>query len=309
MDKALSYHRPVMVDEVLSGLQSRGEGLYVDCTVGEGGHSLAIIENSDPKSRLLGIDADPEAIETAQRRLFDHNDKVILVNTNFSHLSEAVLAHHNHQAQGILLDLGLSSLQLDGELRGFSFQTDSPLDMRFDPKQDLTAAQIVNSYAESELVTLLQQLGEEPQARRITRALIQSRPLLTTRHLASVIEAVVPRRGKRLHPATKVFQALRIAVNGELENLTLVLQQAIDTLANTGRLVIISYHSLEDRIVKRFFQRESKDCLCPTEILICQCKHQAKIRVITKRVITPSRQEIKENPRSRSARLRIAERI
>jgi 16S rRNA (cytosine1402-N4)-methyltransferase len=309
MDKARSHHRPVMVEEVLSGLQAHDEGLYVDCTVGEGGHSLAIVESTDSKSRLICIDADPEAIKAAQRRLFKHSARVILVNSNFSHLAETVLAHHGHQAQGILLDLGLSSLQLDGELRGFSFQTDSPLDMRFDPKQNLTAAQIVNSYTESELVTLLYRLGEEPQAKRISRALIQSRPLLTTRHLVSVIEAVVPRRGKRLHPATKVFQALRMTVNGELENLSIVLQQAIETLANKGRLVVISYHSLEDRIVKRFLQRESKDCLCPLEILICQCKHQAKIRILTKRVIAPSKQEVRENPRSRSARLRIAERI
>ena len=211
---------------------------------------------------------------------------------------------------GILLDLGLSSVQLETEGRGFSFRNDEMLDMRYDQSKGVTALEIINTFDKGELAGIFLRFGEERAAKRIAGAVCANRPILTTGKLAKTIEDTLGRsRKSKIHPATKVFQALRIAVNQEFENINNVLMTGLDLLAVKGKFVVITYHSLEDRIVKRFFQRESKDCLCPTEILICQCKHQAKIRVITKRVITPSRQEIKENPRSRSARLRIAERI
>jgi 16S rRNA (cytosine1402-N4)-methyltransferase len=309
MNRPLVYHQPVMVAEVLAGLRAQPGGRYVDCTVGEGGHALAILEASSPGGRLLGIDADPEAIEASRRHLQRHAGSLALVNANFAQLAEVVKAQRFQPVQGVLLDLGLSSLQLEGERRGFSFKGDDPLDMRFSPEQDRTAAELVNSLSEANLVDLLFRLGEEPQARRIARAVVAARPLQAARQLAEVVERAVPRRGRRLHPATRVFQALRMAVNDELQSLEAVLDQVMEVLAPNGRLVVISYHSLEDRLVKQFLRHEARNCICPPEIAVCQCGHRARLRLITRRIITPSREEVVSNARSRSARLRAAEQI
>ncbi len=301
-------HTPVLLDEVLKGLAVKPTGWYVDCTVGLGGHSLAILEASAPEGRLLGLDADAEALEQARRNLSRFGERVRLVHGNFRDLEQIAFQHGVDQANGILMDLGLSSWQLAAADRGFSFQEDGPADMRFDRTQGLSAADLVNTLSEEDIATLLWRYGEEPKARRIARALVAARPIRTTGELVDIVCRVVRRRG-RIHPATRTFQALRIGVNRELEALEEVLPQAIRILAPKGRLAVISFHSLEDRIVKRFFRREAKDCICPPNIPMCVCDHHATIRVITKRPITPSQEEVARNPRARSAKLRIAEKL
>lgn len=309
LKKPTSGHVPVLLEEAIRALAVQPGGRYIDCTLGGGGHAAAILEHSSPGGQLLGIDADPRAIETAKVRLEAYRNSSLLVNENFANLQAICIKYDFFPVHGILLDLGLSSLQLDANGRGFSFQHDSPLDMRLNPSQEISAADIVNTSSEAELAHLLRTYGEESYSHRIARRIIEERPLETSRQLARVIEKAIGRRGRKIHPATKTFQALRIAVNKELENLEAVLKQAIDILGFEGRLVVISYHSLEDRIVKQFTQRESRNCICPPNIPACVCGHEAQLRLINKRVITPSEAEIKINPRSRSAKLRASERI
>lgn len=299
-------HTPVLVDAVIEYLRgSSPGGRYIDCTLGSGGHSQAIL-NSFPNSQLLGIDADPEAIRLAQSILPQH---AILVNANFAQLEIIATIHDFRQVDGILFDLGLSSMQLSETGRGFSFTHDSPLDMRFDPKQDITALDIVNNYPEKELARLLYQYGEEPASRKITRHIISHRPIRTTLELAAIIAQAFGQKRGRIHPATRSFQALRIAVNRELDNLSTGLRQSINLLRPGGRLVVISYHSLEDRIVKQFLSLESRGCICPSSTPICVCGHSPTLKLLSKKAIQPSDEELNRNPRSRSARLRAAEKI
>jgi 16S rRNA (cytosine1402-N4)-methyltransferase len=302
-------HKPVLLKEVMTALSVQPGGRYVDGTLGGGGHSMAILEQSAPGGQLLGIDADPEAIRAAAINLARFTDSVLLVNDNFVNID--VICHHYdfYPVHGILLDLGLSSMQLFDDPRGFSFQHEAALDMRFNPKQEITAADIVNNYSEIDLANLIKKYGEEPHSFRIARYIVQSRPVNTTTELADIVERAVGGRKGRIHPATKTFQALRIAVNEELEHLEQTLEKSIDLLGIGGRLAVISYHSLEDRIVKQFLQRESKDCICPTSIPVCQCGHKASFRIVNKKVITPAEAELRDNPRSRSAKMRVAERI
>jgi len=302
-----TIHQPVLYQEVLEGLRPRPGGRYVDATVGGGGHALGLLEASNPDGRLLAMDTDPAALEIARARLAPYGERVILVHANFARLEEIADRHGFRPVDGILLDLGLSSLQLADAGRGFSFQHDGPLDMRFDQSQGETAAQLVNRLSEAQLANLLWRYGEEPAARRIARAIVAARPLRTTSQLAMVVSKAVPGR-RHHHKATRTFQALRIAVNRELEHLEAALPQAVKLLAPGGRLAVITFHSLEDRIVKELFRRESRDCLCPPAILECVCGHKATLRLITPRPIRPSQEEIQSNPRSRSAHLRIAER-
>lgn len=305
----MPVHIPVLLTETVEALAVRPGGRYVDCTLGAGGHAAAILERCLPGGHLLGIDADPAAIEVATARLATYRDSVRLVNDNFAKLGEICREYDFAPVDGILFDLGLSSLQLETAGRGFSFQIDAALDMRFSPAQQLTAADIVNGYSEEELADLIWKFGEEKQSRRIAPRIVHSRPLRTTFDLVKTIErAVGPRRG-RIHPATRTFQALRIAVNQELANLEVALGQAVELLHPGGRLVVISYHSLEDRIVKQFMRRESTDCVCPPGTPVCVCGHKASLTIINKKIITPSVSEVQANPRSRSARLRAAERI
>jgi len=303
-----STHTPVLVSEVLKALDVQPGGRYIDCTLGGGGHAAAILEKSSPGGQLLGIDADPEAIKVAKERFKDSRDTIHIVNDNFINLQSICFRYDFFPVHGILFDLGLSSLQINGDGRGFSFQHDAPLDMRLNPKQKITAAHIVNNTPEARLSHLLKTYGEEKHGLRIARQIIQERPIKTTQQLARLIERVVGRRG-RLHPATKTFQALRIAVNHELEHLEMALRQAIDLLGYEGRLVTISYHSLEDRIIKQAMREESRGCICPPAVPTCTCGHVPRLRIINRKVITPSAAEINKNPRSRSARLRAAERI
>ncbi len=303
-----SVHIPVLVEETIQALAVQPGGRYIDCTLGGGGHAASILEHSSPGGQLLGIDADPEAIKLTRQRLKAYSNSILLINDNFVNLKAICYKYDFLPLHGILFDLGLSSLQLNGYGRGFSFQHRAPLDMRLNPNQELTAAYIVNNYPEAELAHLIKTYGEEGYSRQIARRIVQERPIKTTLELAQTIERVVRKRTK-IHPATKTFQALRIAVNQELEHLELALRQAVDLLGFEGRLVVISYHSLEDRIVKQFMQQESKDCICPPGTPTCVCGHTASLRLINKRVITPSLEEVRNNPRSRSARLRAVERV
>ncbi|MFC1928985.1 16S rRNA (cytosine(1402)-N(4))-methyltransferase RsmH [Chloroflexota bacterium] len=302
-------HIPVLVDEAVKALAVQPGGRYIDCTLGGGGHAAAILEHSAPGGQLLGIDADPEAIKIAGERLETYSDSVLLINENFVNLQAICYKHDFLPVHGILFDLGLSSLQLNGNGHGFSFQHEAPLDMRLNPNQELTAADIINNYSESELAYLIRTYGQERYGRRIARCIGQERPIKTTIKLARTIERAIGRRRGRIHPATKTFQALRIAVNQELEHLEPALRQAVNLLGFEGRLVVISYHSLDDRIVKQFVQREAKDCICAPGVLTCVCGHTASLRLVRKKVITPSTVEVQINPRSRSAKLRVAERI
>ncbi len=302
-------HVPVLLQEAIKALAVQPGGRYIDCTLGGGGHALAILEHSSPGGQLLGIDADPEAIKAAGARLEDYTSSILLVNENFANLQAICIKYDFFPVHGILFDLGLSSLQLNGNGRGFSFQHDAPLDMRLSPSQEVTAADIINTSSEAELAHLIRTYGEQGYSHQIVRRIMNERPIRSTLHLTRTIERAIGRRRGRIHPATKTFQALRIAVNHELEHLETALRQAIELLGCGGRLVVISYHSLEDRIVKQFTQREARDCICPPSTPVCVCGHKARLRLINKRVITPSPSEIKLNPRSRSARLRAAEHI
>ena len=301
-------HTPVLLSESLRGLAVQPGGRYIDCTLGAGGHATAILDHSSPGGQLLGMDADPGAIEVARERLQRYQDSILLVNDNFVNLQATCIKYDFFPVHGILMDLGLSSLQLNGHSRGFSFQHDAPLDMRFNPNQKTTAADIVNTTSEDRLAHLIKMYGEETRGRRIARQIVAERPLKTTKELAVLIEKTIGRRG-RIHPATKTFQALRIAVNHELEHLETALRQAVELLGYEGRLVVITYHSLEDRIVKHFTQKEASSCICPPGTPACICGHTPRLRLINKKVITATPQEVEMNPRSRSAKLRSAERI
>ena len=301
-------HAPVLIEETVQHLAVQAGGRYVDCTVGAGGHSRAILEAAAPGGLLLGLDADPEALAIAAETLGPYADSARLVEANFRDIGRVCSQNNFVPVHGVLFDLGMSSMQLAGE-RGFSFQTEAPLDMRFSPDQALTAGEIVNRYSESDLADVLWRYGEEPGSRRIARAVVRARPIDNTVQLASVVTRTLARPRTRIHQATRTFQALRIAVNDELGALEDGLTQARDVLGQGGRLVVISFHSLEDRIVKQFLQRESRDCICSPEQPACTCGHHASMRLIVKRSITAGAEELAANPRSRSARLRVAEKL
>ena len=300
-------HIPVLLQETIEALAVQPGGRYIDCTLGAGGHAAAILDQSSPGGQLLGIDADPEAIERVKTRLEAYSNSILLVNENFADLEAICIKYDFLPVHGILLDLGLSSLQLNNQGRGFSFQHDTPLDMRLSPSQEVTAADIINTSSEAKLANLIKTYGEEGYSHQIAHRVVQERPITTTLQLVRTIKQAVGGRRGQLHPATKTFQALRIVVNHELKHLEAALKQAINLLGCEGRLVVISYHSLEDRIVKRLMQQESKDCICPPDVPTCVCGHKASLRLINKKVITPSPTEVKLNPRSRSAKLRAAE--
>jgi len=305
---ARSVHIPVLVSEVLDGLDVRPGGKYIDCTLGTGGHARRILEKSAPDGRLLGIDVDASAIEVAKNRLAQFAGRSQLVRDNFRQLDKTASEHGFLAADGVLFDLGVSWPQLQEGHRGFSFRQEGPLDMRMDLDGEVTASHLVNQLREAELARILAEYGEEPKSRAIARAIVRNRPFRTTLELADVVARVVGRRRRR-HPATKTFQALRIALNEELSALSEALPQALAVLASGGRLAVITFHSLEDRVVKTFMARESRDCVCPPEIPVCTCRHRRTLRILTKKPIRPSIEEIKENPRCRSAKLRVATRL
>ncbi len=311
MGEHAGYHQPVMVDTVLGFLAPKPGGRYVDATVGTGGHAEALLRASAPSGQLLGIDVDLQALQLARERLAPFGDRVTLVHGSYVHLLDYLRAHAwADGVDGVLLDLGVSSLQLDRPERGFSFRHDGPLDMRFDPEGDgPTAADLVNTLPEAELADLIWRYGEERRARAIARAIVRHRPVRTTAELAQIIARVT--RGTRgRHPATRTFQALRIAVNQELRNLERVLPQAWQALRPGGRLVVIAFHSLEDRIVKHTFRAWAKGCSCPPPPAPCDCAHlRPKARVLKPFPAWPADDEIARNPRARSARVRAVEKL
>ncbi|MBN1483512.1 MAG: 16S rRNA (cytosine(1402)-N(4))-methyltransferase RsmH [Chloroflexia bacterium] len=325
-------HEPVLYEAVLEALALQGDGRYIDGTVGAGGHGEGILRGSAPDGRLLGLDLDPQALALARQRLAPFGERACLVQGNFAHLGALARQHEFVPVQGVLLDLGLSSLQLDRAERGFSFQLDGPLDMRFNPAEGPSAADLVNELEEEELADLIWRYGEERQARRIAQRIVQARreePLRRTLHLAQLVQAAVPRKRGRIHPATRTFMALRIAVNRELENLAAALEQAVEILAPGGHLAVISFHSLEDRMVKQAMRREEGRCQWPTERPLQECPYfrldpeggrscrsyaraycdlPARLRVVGK-LLQADAEEIAANPRARSAKLRVAERL
>jgi len=280
----------------------------VDGTLGGGGHAAGLLAGSTPNGLLLGLDVDPQALALAQQKLAAFGKRVWVRKAAYTSLPQHLADLGWNSVDGILLDLGASSMQFDTPERGFSFLTNGPLDMRFDPEKSLTAAEIVNEWPEMELSDTLFRYGEEPAARRIARAIVKKRPVGGTLELAAIIEKVVPRR-RFHHPATQTFQALRIAVNDEMESVEKILPMAVQALDRGGRLAVISFHSLEDRIVKDYFRRESRDCICPPRQPVCTCGHKASIKEINHRPITPTEEEINRNSRSRSAKLRVAEKL
>jgi 16S rRNA (cytosine1402-N4)-methyltransferase len=304
-----SPHQPVLFQEIIHALQPRQGGRYVDGTLGAGGHARGILEACAPDGQLLGLDVDPQALEIARKTLAPYEGRFHLAHASYTTLAAQLQWLGWNLVDGILLDLGASSMQFDTPQRGFSFQHDAPLDMRFDPRAPRTAADIVNHYSERELADLIYEYGEERNARKIARAIVRARPLHTTRQLVAVIEAVSPRRGERLHPATRTFQALRIAVNDELEALKTALPQAVACLKPGGRLAVISFHSLEDRIVKEFFREQSRDLLNPPYETMYAEERKATLKQVTRKPVTPSEAEIQRNPRARSAKLRVAEKL
>lgn len=304
-----SNHIPVLLEETVQALNVQPGGRYIDCTLGGGGHALKILENSSPGGQLMGIDADPDSIRLAEETLQNYRGSILIVNDNFVNLQRIAYKYDFFPVHGILFDLGISSFQLRRGGRGISFQHDAPLDMRFNPRQALTAEEVLNTWPEMELTRIFRDYGEEPAARFIAREIVRRRPLKTTFHLVEAVEKATGGRQGKIHPATRTFQALRIAVNRELEHLQSALSQAVGLLGFQGRLVVISYHSLEDRIVKHFMQEESRSCICPPNIPVCSCGHKPRLQIVTKKVIVPTNREVRDNPRSRSAKLRTAERI
>jgi 16S rRNA (cytosine1402-N4)-methyltransferase len=310
-------HVSVLYNAVLAGLDLRPGGRYIDGTVGAGGHAAGILGGA-AQSRLLGLDRDSSALALCRDRLRAFGDRVTLVQSNFAEMQAVVDRLGFGPVDGIVLDLGLSSMQLDTPERGFSFQREGPLDMRFGGASggggaERTAADVVNQSTVEELADLIYRYGEEPASRAIARAIVNARPLQTTVQLAEVVASAVRRpkrsRAGNVHPATRTFQAIRIVVNRELESLERGLVGAMHVLRPGGRLAVIAFHSLEDRIVKQFFMRESRDCICPPETMDCVCGHRAQIARVTRKPIRPTEQEIARNPRSRSARLRIATKL
>jgi 16S rRNA (cytosine1402-N4)-methyltransferase len=304
-----SPHQPVLYKEIIHALQPKRGGRYVDGTVGAGGHARGILEACVPDGQLLGLDVDPQALALARETLAPYEQRVHLAQASYTTLSAQLKTLQWDSVDGIVLDLGASSMQFDTPERGFSFQNDAPLDMRFGPHALQTAADIVNTFDERELADLIYEYGEDRDSRKIARAIVNKRPLQTTRELVAVIEAVSPRRGDRVHPATKTFQALRIAVNDELASIKTVLPQTVASLKPGGRLAVISFHSLEDRIVKDFFREQSKDLVNPPYEQLYTVERKAIIKEVTRKPIVPSEEETKNNPRARSAKLRIAEKL
>jgi len=301
-------HQPVLYQEIIHALQPKSPGRYIDGTIGAGGHARGILEACAPEGCLLGFDLDSQALALARETLAPYGKRAVLVQASYLALLETMQHLGWDAVDGIMIDLGVSSMQLDTPERGFSFQSDAPLDMRFNRDLGLTAAQLINTTPEADLANLLFKYGEEPHAKRIAKMIVQARPVTTTSRLAEIVKKSYPGHS-RVHPATRTFQAIRIAVNDELSVLEQALPRAMQALRPGGRLAVISFHSLEDRIVKDFFRRESKDWINPPYEKIYEVEHHATLKEITRKPITPSSDEIELNPRARSAKLRVAEKL
>ena len=308
-----TYHESVMRNEVLHYLNVHMEGVIVDGTLGDGGHTEFILKNTAPEIRVLAIDRDSSAIERASERLSPFRDRVTLAHGNLGDIKELAAENGITNVVGVLMDLGVSSPQLDTAGRGFSIQHDGPLDMRMDSSQKTSAADLLIKLSDAELASIIKDYGEERYAKRVVRAIRreqEERPITTTGQLSRIVARVVKSsRHSRIHPATRTFQALRIAVNDELEQLKTALASMMGLLHSTARVAVISFHSLEDRIVKTFFRDEEKGCSCPPKIPICVCGRMPALKILTRKPLVPSEEEVAQNPRSCSAKLRVAERI
>lgn len=315
-------HIPVLRNEIVGFIKPKSDGIYVDATIGLGGHSLWILKQSYPSGRLVGIDKDTSALAIAKKRLITFKDRCRLIHGNFAQLPQILELQGICQVDGVLMDLGVSSLQLDSPERGFSFQQSGPLDMRMDTQMPISASDVINNSTADSLIRIFKEYGEERFAKQIVRKIVSVRAkqqITTTRHLAEIVENVYStnvrrskassHKGKGIHPATRVFQALRIEVNSELENLTLGLESAISVLKIGGSLCVISFHSLEDRIVKQTYRKHAKSCICPPKTPVCICEHKKSLDIVTNRPVVPLDSEIEANPRARSAKLRVAIRV
>lgn len=302
-------HIPVLYHEIINTLAPYSGGVYIDGTLGAGGHAWGILDASSPNGKLLGIDLDPQALVVAKQRLSIFKDRVMIRQGSYVDMAFYAKEVGWVLVDGIILDLGVSSIQLDTKERGFSFLHDAPLDMRFGDQNSTTAADLVNSLAENELAEIIWKYGDEKHSRKIARIICQNRPIRTTLELANLIKKAYGNQFSHIHPATRTFQAIRIAVNQELQVLESVLPQAINLLKPGGKLAVISFHSLEDRIVKSIFRKESKDCLCPPDQPICTCNHVKSIKEINRKPIEATQEEISKNPRARSAKLRFVEKL
>jgi len=308
------YHVPVLLKEAVDNLIWKNDGIYIDGTLGGAGHSEEILKRLGSGGRLIGIDRDINAIKAAEEKLRGYGDKKILVHSNFSEMESVLKNLGVDKVDGILLDLGVSSHQLDTPNRGFSYMQDAPLDMRMDITSTLSASQIVNNYSEEHLKEIIQNYGEERWASRIASFIVKKReekPINTTGELVEIIKSAIPAGARREgpHPAKRTFQAIRIAVNRELEEIENAIPSGINVLNKGGRMCIITFHSLEDRIVKDSFKKMANPCTCPPELPVCVCNKVPKIKIITKKPIVPGREEVENNPRARSAKLRVAERL
>lgn len=302
-------HKPVLYQEIIHALQPRNSGRYVDGTLGAGGHARGILEACAPDGHLLGLDVDPQALALSRETLAPYEGRIHLAQASHITLNEQLASLKWDAIDGIVLDLGASSMQFDNAERGFSFLQDGPLDMRFGPHLAMSAADIVNTYDERELADIIFKYGEDRDSRKIARAIVQNRPLHTTGELVAVIEKASPRRGDKTHPATQTFQALRIVVNEELAAVEITLPQAIAALKSGGRCAVISFHSLEDRIVKEYFREQSKDLINPPYEKIYEVERKAVVKLVNKKPILPTEEEVRENPRARSAKLRVVEKM
>ncbi len=306
-------HIPILLEQVINGLDIKKDGIYVDGTIGGAGHSIEIVKRLD-KGKLIGIDQDTDALKKAREVLYDYEDKTILVHDNYKNIDYILKNLDIEEVDGIFIDIGVSSYQLDEASRGFSYHKDAPLDMRMDKTRDFSAWDIVNKYTEERLTDIILSYGEEPWAKRISEFIVNERKsssINTTLELVEVIKKAIPKkvRMEGSHPAKQTFQALRIEVNGELDVLKNSIEKMVRLLKPGGRLGIITFHSLEDRIVKEKFKYLFKDCICPSELPFCSCEKKREIKIITRKPIIPTNEEVLMNPRSRSAKLRFAERI
>jgi len=301
-------HLPVLYETIITALQPKSSGLYIDGTLGAGGHSAGILEASAPDGQLLGLDLDPQALALARERLAPFGERAHIIQASYTQMRSEANKLGWQALDGILLDFGVSSMQLDTPERGFSFLHDGPLDMRFSPEASISAGELVNTLDEAELADIIYRYGEERLSRKIARIIVNNRPLFTTRALADLIQKHIG-RPERNHPATRTFQALRIAVNNELDSIQTVLPLALNLLNSGGRLAVISFHSLEDRLVKEYFRRESVDCICPPRQPVCTCEHKASLKELKRKPIEADEIEKLANPRARSAKLRIAEKL
>jgi 16S rRNA (cytosine1402-N4)-methyltransferase len=314
MNRYVFNHKTVLEDEAIDGLSIKSDGVYVDCTLGGAGHSLKISSQLDSNGILIGIDQDVSAIECAKQKLQNATCKVYFTKSNFKRVRDVIYGLGINKVDGILFDLGVSSPQLDQGERGFSYNHDAPLDMRMDLDQEFMAYHLVNEWSEKEITEILKEYGEEKFSYRIAREIVkmrQKKPIVTTLQLVDIIKKAIPAFARRTgpHPARRTFQAIRIAVNDELNAFSQALSQSIDLLKSNGRICVITFHSLEDRICKKFFQEKAQSCICIPDFPVCICNQKPLLRLISKKPVLPTDKEIKTNKRARSAKLRVAEKI